>query len=147
MAVSQYVGARIKRIEDPKLIRGEGAYLDDLRLAGTLHAVFVRSPHGHARIRTIDLRRARDHPGVVAVLAGEDLPEIQRALPVVPVEGMRAADHLPLASKDVGYAGQPVAVLVAEDPYIARDAADLVEIADDAPPAALHLARAGQGAP
>jgi carbon-monoxide dehydrogenase large subunit len=147
MAISQYVGARIKRIEDPKLIRGEGAYLDDLRVAGTLHAVFVRSPHGHARIRTIDLRRARAHPGVVAVLAGEDLPEIQHALPVVPVEEMRAADHLPLASKEVGYAGQPVAVVVAEDPYIARDAADLVEIAYDALPAAVDLERAVKGAP
>ena len=147
MAVSQYVGARIKRIEDPKLIRGEGAYLDDLRLAGTLHAVFIRSPHGHARIRAIDLRRARAHPGVAAVLAAGDLPEIQRPLPVVPVEGMRAAEHLPLAAKEVCYAGEAVAVLVAEDPYIARDAADLVEIAYDALPAAIDLERAVRGAP
>src|SRR5437879_2722033 len=147
MAVSQYVGARIKRIEDPKLIRGEGAYLDDLRLAGTLHAVFIRSPHGHARIRAIDLRRARAHPGVAAVLAAGDLLEIQRPLPVVPVEGMRAADHLPLAATEVCYAGEPVAVVVAEDPYIARDAADLVEIAYDALPAAIDLERAVRGAP
>src|SRR5205807_1883663 len=147
MAVSQYVGARIKRIDDPKLIRGEGAYLDDLRLAGTLHAVFIRSPHGHARIRAIDLRRARAHPGVAAVLAAGDLPEIQRPLPVVPVEGMRAAEHLPLAAKEVCYAGEAVAVLVAEDPYIARDAADLVEIAYDALPAAIDLERAASGAP
>src|SRR5438105_5808307 len=147
MAVSQYVGARIKRIEDPKLIRGEGAYLDDLRLAGTLHAVFIRSPHGHARIRAIDLRRARAHPGVAAVLAAGDLPEIQRPLPVVPVEGRRAAEHLPLAATEVCYAGEAVAVVVAQDPYIARDAADLVEIAYDALPAAIDLERAARGAP
>ena len=98
MAVSQYVGARVKRIEDPKLIRGEGAYLDDLRLAGTLHAVFVRSPHGHARVRKVDLSRARTHPGVAAAYAADDLREIQRPLPVIPVDGMRSADHLPLAS-------------------------------------------------
>jgi len=63
MAVSGYIGARVKRIEDPKLIRGEGAFLDDLQLAGILHAAFVRSPHGHARIRKIDLSRARALPG------------------------------------------------------------------------------------
>jgi len=147
MAVSQYVGARVKRIEDPKLIRGEGAYLDDLRLAGMLHAVFIRSPHGHARIRAINLWRARAHPGVAGVLAGDDLREIQRPLPVMPVEGMRAADHLPLASGEVRYAGEPVAVVVAEDPYIARDAADLAEIAYDPLPAAIDLERAFKGAP
>src|SRR5436853_261474 len=81
MAVSQYVGARIKRIEDPKLIRGEGAYLDDLRLAGTLHAVFIRSPHGHARIRAIDLRRARAHPGVDALPAAIDLERAASGAP------------------------------------------------------------------
>jgi carbon-monoxide dehydrogenase large subunit len=147
MAVSQYVGARIKRIEDPKLLRGEGAYLDDLRLAGMLHAVFVRSPHGHARIRKIDLSRARAHPGVVAACAADDLREIQRPLPVIPVDGMRAADHLPLASGEVRYAGEPVAVVVAEDPYVARDAAGLVTVEYDPLPAVTDLDKAAAGRP
>ena len=73
MAVSGYIGARVKRIEDPKLIRGEGAFLDDLQLAGILHAAFVRSPHGHARIRKIELSRARALPGVTAAFAAGDL--------------------------------------------------------------------------
>ncbi len=147
MAVSQYMGARVKRIEDPKLIRGEGAYLDDLRLPGMLHAVFIRSPHGHARIRAINLWRARALRGVAGALAADDLREIQRPLPVIPVEGMRASDHLPLASGEVRYAGEPVAVVVAEDPYIARDAADLVEVEYDPLPAAIDLERAAKGPP
>ena len=147
MAVSQYVGARVKRIEDPKLIRGEGAFLDDLRLAGTLHAVFVRSPHGHARVRKIDLGRARAHPGVAAAYAADDLREIQRPLPVIPVDGLRSADHLPLASGEVRYAGEPVAVVVAEDPYVARDAAELVAVEYDPLPAVTDLDKAAAGSP
>lgn len=147
MAVSRYVGARVKRIEDPKLIRGEGLFLDDLALPGMLHAVFVRSPHGHARIARIGLERARAHPGVVAALAAADLPEIQKPLPVIPVEGMRAGWHLPLAGREVRYAGEPVAVVVAEDPYAARDAADLVEVAYEPLPAVVDLERAAAGAP
>ncbi len=147
MAVSQYVGARVKRIEDPKLIRGEGAYLDDLRLMGMLHAVFIRSPHGHARVRRVDLRRARAHPGVAAAFLADDLREIQRPLPVIPVDGMRSADHLPLATGEVRYAGEPIAVVVADDLYVARDAADLVEVEYDPLPAVTDLDRAAAGGP
>jgi len=147
VAVSRYVGARVKRIEDPKLIRGEGAYLDDLPLGGMLHAVFIRSHYGHARIKKVDLRRARAHPGVVAAMAADDLQEIQRPLPVLPVEGMRAADHLPLAAREVRYAGEPVAVVVAETLYAARDGADLVHVEYEPLPAAVDLERAAAGAP
>src|SRR5262249_61027452 len=118
-----------------------------LRLAGLLPAVFVRSPHGHARVRKIDLSRARAHPGVVAACAADDLREIQRPLPVIPVDGMRAADHLPLASGEVRYAGEPVAVIVAEDPYVARDAAGLVTVEYDPLPAVTDLAKAAAGDP
>jgi carbon-monoxide dehydrogenase large subunit len=147
MAVSRYIGARIKRIEDPKLIRGEGAFLDDLALPGTLHAVFVRSPHGHARIRSIDLSRARSHPRVVGAFAAADLPDIQKPLPVIPVDGMRAGWHLPLASGTVRYVGEPVAVVVAEDLYSARDAAELVEVVYDPLPAVVDLEKAAAGPP
>ncbi len=147
MAVSRYVGARVKRIEDPKLIRGEGLFLDDLVLPGMLHAVFIRSPHAHARITKVDLRRARAHPGVAAVFTAADLPEIQRPLPVMPVGEMRVASHLPLASNAVHYAGEAVAAVVAADPYTARDAADLVEIVYEPLPAVVDLEQAAAGAP
>ncbi len=147
MAVSRYVGARVKRIEDPKLIRGEGCYVDDLSFPGMLHAVFIRSPHGHGRIRKVDLRRARAHPGVVGAFAARDLTEIQRPLPVIPVEGMRAADHLPLADREVHYVGEPVAVVLAEGAYAARDAADLVDVDYDPLPAVVDLERAVEGPP
>ena len=147
MAVSGYIGARVKRIEDPKLIRGEGAFLDDLQLAGILHAAFVRSPHGHARIRKIELSRARALPGVTAAFAAGDLREVQRALPVLPVDGMRAADHYPLAAEEVCYAGEALAVVVAADPYVARDAAELVDVDYEPLPAVVDLELAAKGAP
>jgi len=147
MAVSQSVGARIKRIEDPKLIRGEGSYVDDLALAGMLHAVFVRSPHGHARITGARLDAARACPGVVAAFAAADLSAIQTPLPVWPVEGMLAAPHLPLADAEVHYAGQAVAVVVADSACAAWDAADLVEVAYDSLPAVTDVERAARGAP
>ena len=147
MAVSQYVGARIKRIEDPKLIRGEGEFIDDVSLGGMLHAVFVRSPHGHARITKLDLRKARAHPGVVAALAAADVREIQKPLPVIPVEGTRVASHLPFPEREVHYAGEPVAVVVASDPYAARDAADLVDVTYDPLPAVVDLETAARGRP
>src|SRR5579872_643547 len=147
MAVSHYVGARVKRIEDPKLIRGEGSYVDDLALAGMLHAVFIRSPHGHARITRLRLDAARAHPGVVGAFAAADLRDIQKAFPAATVEGMRMAPHLPLADREVNYIGQPVAVVVAESAYGARDAAELVAATYDPLPAAVDLDRAAAGAP
>jgi carbon-monoxide dehydrogenase large subunit len=147
MAVSQYIGARIKRIEDPKLILGEGVYVDDLALPGMLYAAFVRSPHGRARITGVDLARARSHPGVVAAFAAGDLTTIQRPLPVIAVDGMRPGWHLPLAAGAVRYAGEPVAVVVAEDPYAARDAADLVGVSYEPLPAIVDLDRAAAGPP
>ncbi len=147
MAVSRYIGARVKRIEDPKLIRGEGVYLDDLVLPGMLHAVFVRSPHGHARIRRVDLTRARAAPGVAAAFSAADLREIAHPLPVMPVDDIRAGHHLPLASGTVRYAGEPVAVVAADNAYAAADAADLVEVDYDPLPAVVDLDRAAAGAP
>jgi carbon-monoxide dehydrogenase large subunit len=147
VAVSQYVGARVKRIEDPKLIRGEGQYVDDLVLPGMLHAAFVRSPHAHARVVRVDLAPARRLAGVHGAFAGDDLRDIQKPLPALTVGEMKSATHLPLAGAEVHYAGQSVAVVVAEDPYVARDAAEAVHV-DYAPlPAVVDLDRAAAGAP
>ena len=69
----KFVGARIKRREDPALIQGLGQYVDDIPMAGTLHAAFLRSPYAHARITGLHVEAARQHPGVVAVLTGDDI--------------------------------------------------------------------------
>ena len=78
MGVKQF-GARVTRLEDPALLSGRGRFVDDVKLAGTLHACFVRSPHAHARIRSIDARRRGVMPGVHAVLTADDLPEPMRS--------------------------------------------------------------------
>ncbi|HEV2439195.1 MAG TPA: xanthine dehydrogenase family protein molybdopterin-binding subunit [bacterium] len=147
MAVSRYVGARVKRIEDPKLIRGQGQFVDDLTMPGMLHAAFVRSPHAHARIVRIDLGTARALPGVVAALAAADLPELLKPLPVQTVGDMLVAAHQLLAAAEIHYEGQPVAVVVADDPYVARDAAERVAVEYAPLPAVIDLDRAAAGAP
>lgn len=147
MAVSRYVGARVRRIEDPKLIRGEGQFLDDLTLSGMLHAAFVRTPHAHARVVRIDLTAARALAGVAGAFAAADLGESQKPLPVLLVDEMRSVVHMPLAEREVHYAGQPVAVVVADDPYVAQDAAERVAVEYAPLPAVVDLERAAAGAP
>src|SRR2546430_7219903 len=102
------VGARRKRVEDPRLLRGEGAYVDDLREEGCLHAVFVRSPHPHARIVNIDTAAALAAPGVVGVFTAADIESrMPPAMRVVPdVLGDLA---LPLAAGTVRFVGEPLA--------------------------------------
>jgi carbon-monoxide dehydrogenase large subunit len=134
----KYVGAIVRRREDPRLLTGRGRYVDDLRVPGCLHAAIVRSPHAHARIRAVRLDRARAHPGVVAGFAYEDLAGL---LPPLPVAGapppalqarvgfrVKTADQLPLARGAVRYVGEAVAVLVATDRYAAEDALELVDV-------------------
>src|SRR5690242_11816574 len=70
---SPFVGARLKRREDPALLQGLGQYVDDIPLAGTLHAAFLRSPYAHARLTGLHVEAARQHPGVIAVLTGQDI--------------------------------------------------------------------------
>lgn len=74
-ATTTVFGSSIKRREDPKLITGQGTYVDDIKLVGMLHAAIVRSPHAHARILNVDTSRAKNRPGVVAVFTGAELQE------------------------------------------------------------------------
>ena len=108
---------------------GNGKYTDDLKLPGMLHAVFVRSPHAHARIRSIDTRGARGAPGVVAVFTGKDLADAastaSRRLAAARAEDPGPPRRSPIDR--VRYVGEPVAVVIAETAYGARDAAELVE--------------------
>src|SRR5919108_1412606 len=123
-----YVGQPVKRFEDPKLITGRGAFVDDIRLPDMLHAAVLRSPYAHARITSIDVSAARHLPGVVAVLTGVDIAGVLPDIPTRAMTGERAVDELrppehPLLAKDkTCYVGQAVAVVVAEDAAVARDA-------------------------
>lgn len=124
----QLVGTSQKRMEDPKFISGSGRYIDDIRLPGMLYAAFVRSPHAHAKVLKIDPSKALNHPGVKAVLTDEDLKGIKN-MPTVDEEPEKKATPRPvLASKDVNYAGEAVALLLAESRYAAEDAVELVEV-------------------
>jgi carbon-monoxide dehydrogenase large subunit len=144
------VGRSIKRREDPTLITGRGSYLDDIKLAGMTHAVVVRSPYAHATITSIDTSAAKAHPGVVAVFTGEDMLDINPLPAAWQAGGVpnNVATPRALSVGKVAHVGDPVALVIAEDRYIARDAADLVEV-DYEPLNAVVDARAAvqEGAP
>ncbi len=125
-------GARVARLEDPALLRGAGAFTDDIHLAGMVEAAFVRSPHAHARINAIDTARARAHPGVHAIFTAADLPEDLRDVRV-PFQVPNPAITQPfqqriLEDRETCFVGEPIALVIADDRYIAEDAAALVEI-------------------
>jgi carbon-monoxide dehydrogenase large subunit len=129
---AKWFGAAVKRKEDPALLAGRGRFIDDLRLPGTLHAAFVRSAYPHAKIRGVRTEAARALAGVHLVLAFADLPEPLRrnALPLFVPSPAITELHLPyaLARTETVYAGEPIAMVVADSRYIAEDAAALVEV-------------------
>lgn len=129
MPVSKLVGARVKRREDPRLIRGLAHYVDDIQLPHTLYAAILRSPHAHARIRAIRTDQARRHPGVVAVLTGSEIRDQVGCVPVASENPtLRVPKRYVLAVEKVCFVGEGLAVVVAEDRYAARDALDLIEV-------------------
>lgn len=125
----KFIGARVKRREDPALVQGAGRYVDDFVLPRMLHLAILRSPHAHAKIRKITIERAAALPGVVLVLTGREL-EGQVELPVL--LGIPPGTKVPrrpfLATEEANYVGEPVAAVVAEDRYVAADALDLLEV-------------------
>ena len=129
-----YTGKPLKRFEDPRLVSGQGSYVNDIKIEGTLHAAILRSPHAHARIGEIRTSAARAHSGVAAVLTSEDIQGILTDLPTRAMSGewevdeFNAPEHPVLARDKVNYVGQTVAVVVAEDPHQARDALELIEV-------------------
>ena len=122
--MTKWVGRRMPRREDAELLTGRGRYVGDLHRPGMLHAAFLRSPFAHAAIGSIDAEAARAVPGVHAVLTGADLPEDLGAQPNTHLFGERETPYYALARQRVRYAGEPVAVVVAESPYVAEDARD-----------------------
>jgi CO/xanthine dehydrogenase Mo-binding subunit len=121
----RWIGHSMKRVEDPRLMTGHGAYVDDIHLPSMVHAAVLRSPHAHARIKSIDTSGAAALPGVVLVMTGAEAAEKAGPLPCFanpPVKQMC------IAVDRVRHVGEPVAAVVAESRYIAEDALELIEV-------------------
>ncbi|GAC1591016.1 MAG: molybdopterin-dependent oxidoreductase [Candidatus Velthaea sp.] len=152
MAFTAMVGARVKRREDPRLITGRATYVDDVKQVRTVYAAFVRSPYGHAKVKRVDVEAAKAHPGVLAAYTGDDLHHahgLKASRPVAhKMPEHKTPPHYMLAIDKVRFVGEAVAVIVAHSPYIARDAAELVEVDYEELPAVVDPFKAmAEGAP
>ncbi|MEU5658751.1 xanthine dehydrogenase family protein molybdopterin-binding subunit [Streptomyces sp. NPDC047737] len=135
----RWIGRAVPRVEDDRLLRGNGRYVDDITLPGGVEAAFLRSPHAHARVESIDVKAALEAPGVVAVWTGEDVAGLP---PMLNKEELRTPPGLAaildptvrmtpmplLAGGTVLYVGQPVALVLAENRYLAEDALELIDV-------------------
>ena len=146
------IGSRLPRLEDPALLTGRGCFVDDIALPNALHAAFVRSPHPHALIRGIDAGAARALPGVAAVLSFDDIvPVLAKRRMVRTSNSGTPLDRcwpFALAPGEVSYVGEPVALVLARDRYVAEDAVAQVAVDYDVLPGAADCRMAAQpGAP
>ncbi|MGH7399993.1 MAG: xanthine dehydrogenase family protein molybdopterin-binding subunit, partial [Candidatus Rokuibacteriota bacterium] len=153
---SKLLGAHVKRKEDPRLITGSSQYVADIAMPGMQHVAFVRSPHAHARVRGIKTSAALGHPGVVAVVTGQDLKPHCAPIPsaTASAEGGAAGEvklgrqHYPLSVDRVRYVGEPVAAVIGTSAEAAADAAALVEVDwEPLPAVADAFAAMAKGAP
>lgn len=144
--VGRAVGASVKRVEDPRILRGRGRYVDDLTLPNMAHLAFVRSTLPHGRILSIDASAALTVPGVLGVLTGEDLAGITQPMVVQGPEGYPMVPFHPLALGKVRFVGDPIVAVVATSRALAEDAGELVEIELEplAPVASMADAAAGR---
>src|SRR5437660_9518344 len=146
--MAKYVGQRIKRTEDPRLIKGLAHYVDDVGLPGTLHVAFVRSLYAHARISGIDATEALKSPGVVAVYTGKDIAEKVGPVPcAAALPDLKVPDYRVLATGKALFVGHPIAAVVATDKYLARDAADLISVDYEELPVTVDVEAAAKGGP
>ena len=144
MSTRQF-GEPVQRNADPTLLKGEGAFIDDISLPGALHAAFVRSEHARARIRSIDISAAESLPDVVAVYTADTIGALDVELPMLiphPCIVSGGKTQRPLARDDVFYAGQCIAMVVAVDRYTAEDACSLIEVEYEPLPVELDLEKA-----
>ena len=144
MLSTSFMGATIRRREDPRLITGEARYVDDIQLPRMVHMAVLRSPHAHARILSLDLERVKAHPGVLAVVGAADVAQLitsasgtDEELSGGGEEG--GGERPPLALEIVRYAGEGVAAVVALDRYIAEDALELIDVEYEALPAYIDI--------
>src|SRR5919204_1001927 len=145
MAITQMVGASIRRREDPRLVTGTSSYVEDLSRTAVLHMHVVRSSEAHARIASIDTKRAKDADGVVAVFTGKDLQaEFNAPLPVTNsfIPEKKYPNHYPIAVDKVRYVGEPVAVVVATSRAAAEDAGERIDIRYESLPPVLDMEKA-----
>ncbi len=128
-----YIGSRIKRKEDPRLLRGVGKYVGDIHRVGMVHAAILRSTHAHARISKVDTSQALRMEGVIGVLTAADMPGL-KTIPMRTgrIPGLERSQQFPIATTKVRYVGDPVAVVVAASRYIAEDAIELIDVAYEA---------------
>src|SRR5215203_232777 len=144
---NNYVGKRVKRTEDPRLIKGLAHYVDDIVLPGTLHVAFVRSMYAHAKINNIDISAALTAPGVVAVYTGGDVAKIGQVPCAGALPDLKVPDHRVLATDKIYFVGHPIAAVVATDRYAARDAVDLVMVDYEELPVVTDVEQAAAGGP
>ncbi|MBE0590206.1 MAG: xanthine dehydrogenase family protein molybdopterin-binding subunit [Hydrogenophaga sp.] len=124
-----HIGSHQPRKEDARLLTGHGRYIDDIVVSGALHACFVRSPHAHAEILSVNMGAALDMPGVVAIYTGHDLAQwTTRHRMAPPIEGLRAMEMDTLPTTKVRFQGDPVACVIATNRYLAEDAAEQVQV-------------------
>ncbi len=150
MSTGKYIGASLKRVEDPRLLTGAGAFVDDVKLPRTLSVAFVRSAQAHARLDAVDTTAARAAEGVAAVLTGRDVAaKVARPLRLeLSVPGFQASTLHALALERARFVGEPIAAVAAENRYLAEDAADRIQVACTPLPAVLDaVAALAPGAP
>ena len=143
-----YIGQSVPRLEDRRLLRGEGEFVDDVTLPDMAVMAILRSPHAHARIRSVDLSAARAFPGVIDAFCAADLDGDLPLIPLrlTPFEGFERFLQAPIAADKVRFVGEPVAVVVAESRHVAEDALERIGIDYDILPAVLdrHAVASGE---
>src|SRR5215475_11978044 len=143
-----FVGKRVRRREDPRLITGTATYVEDIQMPGMHYAVILRSPHAAAHIRSINTKRAEAAPGVVCVFTGKDTKDVGAVPCGIVMPDLRVPQHTILATDRVYFVGHPVAVVVARDRYLASDAVDWIEVDYEVLPAVADPEKAlAKGAP
>jgi len=150
----RYVGERVRRNEDARLLTGRALFVDDVQLEGMLHVAFLRSQYAHARLTGVDVSAARRRPGVVAVYTAADLGDYWRPGPLLvpppPIPNLvfHARTQVPLARDTVRHVGEPIVMVVAESRYLAEDAVDDIVVDAEPLPAVVDLEAAlAPGAP
>src|SRR5438105_2530674 len=147
-ASNGFIGASVRRVEDPVLVTGKGCYVDDIQLPGMLHVAVLRSPYPHAKIISIDTSAAKAMVGVTTVVTGEDLGERLQipAAPIVP--GQKIPPHPVLARGAVHCVGVPMAAVVTQTRALAQDGANAIEVEYEALPSVVNAEKALEpGAP
>src|SRR5713101_724683 len=134
MATLTKIGRRVSRLDGPSKVTGEQMYVADIKVARLLHAKILRSPYAHANILRIDTSRARAYPGVAGVFTAQDIHGLLEEPPT------RA--HNVLARREIFFYGQPVAAVLAEDPSVAEEAANLIEVEYEELPAVVDVEEA-----